>query len=111
LKTSVWERYKMGKRSFTEPKPRADTGFNPFMETQKILGFAEQSGRQGHDVFTVFVKDGNLDWTVNRHFTKKSPGFIEVINRVNFAAGITNLAWRKLEEKIAREMHRQRKAR
>ena len=114
MKTSVWERYKMAKKLATEHRrpsyrPRVNTSFNPFMEAQRIIDFAEQSGRQGHDVFTVFVKDGNLEWTTNR-LNKKHSGFIAVIDRVFFAAGITSSAWRKLEEKIAREMHRQRKA-
>ena len=90
-------------------KTREDAGFNPFREACKIIDFAEQSGRTGHDVFAVFVKDGCLQWTTDR-MSRKAAGFIGTIDRVKFAAGITSKAWRKLEEKIAMEMCRQRKA-
>jgi len=99
----------MAKRSFTEPKPRDDTGFNPFKETLKVIGFAEQAGHTGHDFFTVFVKDGNLEWTFGP-FNKKYPGFVARIDRQKFLDGTTSSAWRKLEEQIAKEMCEQRKA-
>ena len=114
MKTSVWEKYRMARKSPTNLNrsicgPRDDTGFDPFIEVCKIVDFAEASGRQSPDVFTVFVKNGNVEWTVNR-LDKKHPGFIAVIDRVKFAAGITNSAWHELEEKIAKEMCKQRKA-
>ena len=110
----MWERYKMARRSPTKyasrpPGPRDDTGFNPFQETQKIIGFAEQATRSGHAKFAVIVKDGILEWT-GEHIGKSRPGFIVVINTAKFNIGLTSRQWRRLEDRISIEMARQRKA-
>lgn len=91
-------------------KPRDDTVFNPFQETCKIIAFANEAGQSGYEKFSVFVEDGHLCWKPRRGSYKKQPGFIAVIERAAFAAGITARAWRQLEDKIAIEMCRQRKA-
>jgi len=90
-------------------KTRENAGFNPYREVLKILDFADESGRAGHDKFTVFVKDGNLTWAATI-LPKKFPGFITVIDRVKWGAGMTSNAWDKLQSKIAIEMCKQRKA-
>ena len=90
------------------PKHRDDRSFNPFLETQKIIGFAEEAGRRGRETFTVHVEDGILVWSEFR-LPQKHPGFIAIIDRTKFAAGLTSKQWRKLEEKIAIEMCKQRK--
>lgn len=99
---------KQTKQSPTSIKNRDDTGFNPFHETCKIMGFANEAGQARHDIFTVLVEAGQLTWVYGKK-SKKTPGFIAVIDRLQFAAGITSKAWRKLEEKIAKEMCKQRK--
>lgn len=114
MKNCVWESYKMARKSPTElnssvHKPRDDTAFNPFMETQKVLDFSEQAGRLGFEAFTVFVNRGILEWT-GKKLRRNSPGFIAVIYPYDLAAGQTNKEWRRLEEKIAKEMCKQRKA-
>lgn len=91
------------------PKRGKDTEFNPFQECVKILVFSREAGGFGLETFTVFVEDGNLEWT-NKTLPKKHPGFIAVIDRTKLDAGLTNNQWRRLEEKIAKEMHEQRKA-
>jgi len=90
-------------------KPRDDTAFNPFTETQKVLGFSEEAGRVSCEAFTVYVDQGILKWS-NKKLLKDSPGFVAVIHRYQLGAGLTNKEWRKLEEKIAKEMCKQRKA-
>ena len=99
----------MAKRSFTEYPARDNAAFNPFLEVQNIIGFCREAARMGNDVFTVIVKDGFLEWTPNR-LSKKDPGFIAVIDSQKFGNGLTTKQWRKLEERIAIEMCKQRKA-
>ena len=99
----------MAKRSFTEHPPRNDTGFNPFLEVQKIIGFCKEAAKTGNDIFSVIVRDGILQWTKGR-VTKKHSGFIAVIDSQKFGAGLTTKQWRRLEERIAIEMCKQRKA-
>jgi len=86
-----------------------EISFNPFYEACKVIRFAEEAGRAGHDGFTVLVRDGQLTYDLGR-LHAKTAGFIAVINRVKFAAGLSTKAWRKLEAKIAIEMCKQRKA-
>ena len=104
----------MAKRSFTEHPPRKETVFNPFLEVQKIIGFCIEAARTGNDTFTVFVKDGILHWTANQlnpnRPNKEYPGFITVIDSQKFGNGLTTKQWRKLEERIAIEICKQRKA-
>ncbi len=100
----------MGNRSSTAPKRRPeDADFNPFQEVRKIIGFAEESGRIRRENFTVYIEEGILVWS-KFILPNKTPGFITVIDRTKFAAGLSNKAWRRLEEKIAIEMTKQRKA-
>lgn len=97
------------KRNSSQHKPRDDTAFNPFTETQKVLGFSEEAGRVSCEAFTVYVDRGILKWS-NKKLHKNSPGFVAVIHRYQLGAGLTNKQWRRLEEKIAKEMCKQRKA-
>ncbi len=99
----------MGKKSFTKPQPREDAGFNPFREVQKLIGFARETAREGKNIFSVYVVNGLLEWTPNR-LNKKHPGFIAVIDCQKFGDGLTTKQWRKLEERVAIEMCKQRKA-
>lgn len=105
----MWESYRMAKQSPTSIKSREDAGFNPFQEACKLIRFAEEAGRAGHERFTVLVRDGQLTYAL-RQLTTKTAGFIAVIDRVAFSAGLSTKAWRKLEERIAIEMCKQRKA-
>lgn len=90
-------------------KPRDDTGFNPFQEALQVIRFADKAARMSYKYFSVYVERGFLHWTQTR-LTKKSPGFIATYSVVTFQNGLTSKAWRKLEEKIAIEMCKQRKA-
>lgn len=99
----------MAKKSPIAHKPRDDTGFNPFEETQKIIVFSQQAGRLGYETFTVIVRAGTLEWT-GKKLNKKHPGFIAVIDRRKLGIGLTNKEWYRLEGKIAIEMCKQRKA-
>ena len=107
LGLSVSESYKMN-TSFTK-KTVKKIGFNPFREVCKVIRFAEEAGRAGHDRFTVLVRDGQLTYDLGQ-LHGKTAGFIAVIDRVKFAAGVSTKAWRVLEEKIAKEIYSQRKA-
>jgi len=101
----------MAKRSFTEhPKRRAeDAGFNPVQEVEKIVDFDKEAGLAGCDNYTVYVEDGILTYSPSIK-PKKTPGFIAVLSRTKFGAGLTKKAWRKLEQKVAIELTKQRKA-
>lgn len=90
-------------------KPRDEKSFNPFQEAKKIIDFSQQAGGAGYEKFTVIVTSGILEWT-GVILDNKVEGFIAVIDRAEFATGLTSPAWRKIEEKIAKEMCRQRKA-
>lgn len=89
-------------------KSHEDLAINPFQEACKIIAFAEESGRAGHEVFTVVVTNGELTWAFGKQ-SQDIPGFIAIIDRTKFAFGLTTRAWRILEERIAFEMYKQRK--
>lgn len=110
MRNSVLERYRMARKSDTiSHKARDDTSFDPIEETKKILKFSDEAGRSGFETFTVIVKAGILEWT-GKKVRKDHPGFIATFNNRELAGGATLKQWRRLEEKIAIEMSKQRKA-
>ena len=109
MRNSVWADYRMtNSSSFKRRNDRHDRQFNPFLQTCKILDFAEQAAQKGVEKFAVIAEDGNLTWTTLRK-GKKHPGFIIAIDRSKLAIGFSEKAWRIVEEKIAAELTKQRK--
>jgi len=94
--------------SFKRREDPQDRQFNPFLQTTKILDFAEQTAQKGVEKFAVIAEDGNLTWTTLSK-GKKHPGFIITIDRSKLAIGFTEKAWRIIEERIAIELTKQRK--
>ena len=89
-------------------KTRNDAVFNPFIQAQKVAGFAQAASRMGCETFSVYVEKGLLKWSGNI-FKRKAPGWIATYNANRFIDGITSPEWTKLETRIAIEMNKQRK--